>query len=93
MGATYSLSEMSYLPRQDNNKNGLVGQYEFYASTDRANWGTAVKTGTFAADFAEKVVTFPSKSARYLRFRALSEVQGKEYTAVAELSVVGTAAP
>ena len=31
--------------------------------------------------------------ARYLRFRALSEVQGKEFTAVAELSVVGTPTP
>jgi hypothetical protein len=92
MGTTYNLTEMSYLPRQDNNKNGVVGQYEFYASTDSANWGTAVKSGTFANDFAEKVVTFPSKAARYLRFRALSEVQGKEYTAVAELSAVGTPA-
>jgi hypothetical protein len=26
-----------------------------------------------------------------LRFRALSEIQGKQYTAVAELNVVGTA--
>ncbi|MBN2573787.1 MAG: discoidin domain-containing protein, partial [Deltaproteobacteria bacterium] len=90
---TYDLTEMSYLPRQDNNKNGLVGQYEFYASTDSANWGAATKTGTFADDFSEKVVTFPGKTARYIRFRALSEVQGKEYTAVAELSVVGTPAP
>ena len=37
-----------------------------------------------------EVVTFPSKSARYIRFRALSEIQGKQYTAVAELNVVGT---
>jgi len=91
MGATYSLTEFAYLPRQDNNKNGLVGQYELYLSTDATDWGTAVKTGTFANDFSEKVVTFPAKTARYLRFRALSEVQGKEYTAVAELSVVGPA--
>jgi hypothetical protein len=91
MGATYAITEFSYLPRQDNNLNGVVGQYELYLSTDSANWGTAVKTGTFAADATEKVVTFPSKTTRYLRFRALSEGQGKQYTAVAELSVVGTA--
>jgi len=90
MGATYSLTELSYLPRQDSNKNGVVGQYELYLATDPADWGAAVKTGTFANDFSEKVVTFPAKTARYLRFRALSEVQGKEHTAVAELSVVGT---
>jgi len=90
MGATYNLTEMSYLPRQDNNDNGVVGQYEFYASTDSSNWGTSVKTGTFAADHTEKVVTFASKAARYIRFRALSEIQGKQFTGVAELSVVGT---
>jgi hypothetical protein len=91
LGATYDLTAFSYLPRQDDNKNGLVGQYEFYASMDTADWGTAVKTGSFASDFAEKAVTFSSKKARYIRFRALSEVQGKQYTAVAELNVVGTA--
>jgi hypothetical protein len=90
MGATYNLTGMSYLTRQDGNDNGVVGQYEFYASTDSSNWGTAVKTGTFASDHTEKVVTFPSKVARYIRFRALSEIQGKQFTAVAELNVVGS---
>jgi hypothetical protein len=90
LGATYTLTGMSYLTRQDGNDNGVVGQYEFYASADSASWGTAVKSGTFASDHSEKVVTFPSKSARYIRFRALSEIQGKQYTAVAELNVVGT---
>ena len=68
-----------------------MAQYEFYASTDSANWGTAVKTGTFASDTSEKVVSFASTAARYIRFRALSESAGKAYTAVAELNVVGTA--
>lgn len=90
LGATYNLTGMSYLPRQDGNDNGVVGQYELYASTDTSDWGTAVKTGTFASDHTEKVVTFTSKAARYIRFRALSEIQGKQYTAVAELNVVGT---
>lgn len=56
-----------------------------------ANWGTAVKTGTFASDATEKVVSFSSTTARYVRFRALSEIAGKAYAAVAELNVVGTA--
>jgi hypothetical protein len=91
LGATYNLTGMSYLPRQDNKTFGIVGQYEFYASTDSSNWGTAVKTGTFANDATEKVVTFASKPARYIRFRALSEVEDRQYTAVAELNVIGTA--
>jgi hypothetical protein len=91
LGATYNLTGLAYLPRQDGKTYGIVGQYEFYASTDSASWGTAVKTGTFASDATEKVVTFPSTPARYIRFRALSEVEGRQYTAVAELNVVGTA--
>ena len=91
LGATYNLTGMSYLPRQDGNPNGTVAKYEFYASSDSANWGTAVKTGTFASDATEKVVSFTSTAARYIRFRALSEIQGKAYAAVAELNVVGTA--
>ena len=89
LGATYNLTGMSYLPRQDGNPNGTVAQYEFYAATDSANWGTAVKTGTFASDATEKVVSFTSTAARYIRFRALSEIAGKAYAAVAELNVVG----
>ena len=91
LGATYNLTGMSYLPRQDNNDNGVVAQYEFYVSTDSSNWGTAVSSGTFKSDHTEKVVTFASKAARYIRFRALSEIQGKQYTGVAELNVIGTA--
>jgi hypothetical protein len=90
LGATYSLTGMSYLPRQDGNLNGTVAQYEFYASTDSANWGTAVKTGTFVSDATEKVVSFASTPARYIRFRAMSEISGKVHAAVAELNVVGT---
>jgi len=91
LGATYNLTGLSYLPRQDGNPNGTVAQYEFYVSTDSANWGTAIKTGVFASDATEKVVSFASTPARYIRFRALSEIQGKAYTAVAELNVVGSA--
>jgi|GEM_PF-421692 len=90
LGATYNLTGMSELTRQDGNDNGVVGQYEFYASTDSSNWGAAVSSGAFASDHTEKVVSFPSKAARYVRFRALSEIQGKVYTAVAELNVIGT---
>jgi len=90
LGATYNLTGMSYLPRQDGNPIGTVAQYEFYASLDSANWGTAVKSGTFASDDTEKVVSFTSTTARYIRFRALSEMDGRVHTAVAELNVVGT---
>jgi hypothetical protein len=91
LGATYNLTGMAYLPRQDGNDNGVVAKYEFYASMDKADWGTAVSTGTFKSDHTEKVVSFTSKAARYISFRAMSEINGKVHAAVAELNVVGTA--
>ncbi|MFI6096352.1 hypothetical protein ACIA8G_12395 [Lentzea sp. NPDC051213] len=36
-------------------------------------------TGSFAADKAEKVVRFTAKSGRYLRLRALSEINGGQW--------------
>ena len=56
--------------------NGMVAQYQFYASTDRNNWGTAVASGTFNCDRDEKRVMFTRKTARYIRLVALSEING-----------------
>jgi lysophospholipase L1-like esterase len=77
-----------YLPRQDEFTTGNIGRYEFYVSADGTNWGAAVATGTFSHDSTEKTVTFPFKSGRYIRLRALSEVDAFPYTVVAELTVL-----
>ncbi|MET0793416.1 MAG: discoidin domain-containing protein [Polyangiaceae bacterium] len=89
MGASYSLTGFRYLPRQDTDDHGMVAQYEFYASADSANWGTAVATGTFNTDRKEKRVPFAAKTARYLRFVALTEINGEAWTSVAELDAIG----
>jgi F5/8 type C domain/Glycosyl hydrolases family 43 len=91
MGATYNLTGFRYLPRQDKDDHGMVAQYQFYASTDRTNWGTPVASGTFNSDRNEKRVMFPSKAARYIRFVALTEINGGDWTSVAELDAIGTA--
>ena len=59
--------------------NGRIGQYEFYVSADGTNWGTAVATGTFANNAAEKEVSFTPKTGRFIRLRALSEVNGNPW--------------
>ncbi len=69
--------------------NGRIGQYEFYVSTDGVNWGTAVATGTFANNSLEKEVVFASKTGRFIRLRALTEVNGKPWTSMAEINVLG----
>jgi hypothetical protein len=90
LGASYSLTGMRYTPRQDDNQNGMVKDYEFYVSSDKAAWGSAVKTGSFGTGKAPTSVTFAAKPGRYIRFVALNEVSGKAFNAVAELDVAGT---
>jgi hypothetical protein len=91
LGASYALTSMRYTPRQDDNQNGMVKDYEFYVSDSTSDWGTAVKTGSFGSNTTPTTVTFTAKTGRYIRFRALSEINGKAYTSVAEIDVAGTA--
>ncbi|MBD5797084.1 metalloprotease [Bacillus pseudomycoides] len=91
LGANYSLSKFSYLPRQDGQVNGTIKGYEFYVSSDGVNWGTAVATGTFTNDTTLKEVSFATKTGRYIKLRALSEVNNNPWTSAAELNVFGTA--
>jgi hypothetical protein len=88
LGATYTLRGFRYLPRPPSSTHGRIGQYQFYVSTDGANWGSPVATGTFANTASEKQVLFPSKSGRYVRLRALTEVHGNPWTSMAELNVL-----
>lgn len=90
LGAVYDIDGFRYLSRQDGGVNGNVGQYEFYVSSDGASWGTAVASGVFAGNAQEKQVTFAVKRGRYVRFRALSEVNGNPWTSMSELNVLGT---
>jgi hypothetical protein len=86
LGTTYTVNSFKYLPRQSGT-NGRVAQYEVYVSADSLNWGTAVATGTFANDATEKTVSFTAKQGRFVRFRALSEVNGQQFTSAAEINV------
>jgi len=50
LGAPVEMIGFRYLPRQDGSPNGNVGQYLFYVSTNGANWGTPVASGTANGD-------------------------------------------
>jgi peptidoglycan/xylan/chitin deacetylase (PgdA/CDA1 family) len=88
LGASHIVGGFRYLPRQDGGINGTIAKYEFYVSTDGTNWGSAVATGTFANNTSQKEVQFSIVNARYIRLRALSEVNGNPWTSVAELKVL-----
>lgn len=91
LGARYDIGGFRYLPRQDGNTNGRVKDYEFYASEDGTNWGLPVSIGSFENSKYQKEVLFPSVTARFIRFVALTEVSGTPFTSAAEIDLLGAA--
>ena len=94
VGESYNISGFRYLPRQDYSENvwqenGAIAQYEFYISNNKSNWGSPVADGTFAKNRTEKEVLFTGKKGRYIRLVALSEVNGKPWTVISELNLIG----
>ncbi|MFH1267848.1 MAG: discoidin domain-containing protein, partial [Planctomycetota bacterium] len=84
LGAPYELAGFAYLPRQGGG-NGTIGEYECYVGDDVEDLGVPVVAGSFTQRNAENVVTFPTKQkGRYLLLRALSEVNGRPWTSIAE---------
>jgi hypothetical protein len=84
------LTALRYLPRQGYNNHGQVIDYELYVSLDSINWGEAVASGAFDTAQTEKIVPFPKKAARYLRFVAKSEINGDNWASAGEIDVTGT---
>ena len=78
----------SYLPRQDGNDHGTIKDYEFSVSQDGRDFGTPVKKGTFEDGPARKTVNFEARPARYIKLKALSEVNGGAWTSAAEIEVI-----
>jgi hypothetical protein len=89
LGGEYVVSAFRYLPRQDGKTAGMTARYSFYVSEDGVNWGRAVITGTFSQGAGEQEITFTGKMGSFVRFVAHSEINGKPWTSVAELNVLG----
>ena len=88
MGTNYNVSAITYLSRQDGNENGMVKGYEVYLSTDNKTWGTAVVSGEFKKTTALQVAKLSSpKTARYMKFVAKSEINGRAWTSAAEIGI------
>jgi galactose oxidase len=90
MKSARSISGLRYLPRQDGNPNGNIGQYAVTVSTDGANFSAPVATGTFFDSATEKPVRFKAVTARYVRLTALTEAGNRgPWSSAAELQVLG----
>jgi len=83
-----TIKGFTYLPRQDGNENGTIKDYEFYVSDDGKDFGQPVKKGTFESGSDKKTVTFDPVKCRFIKLKALSEVNGEAWTSAAEIGVI-----
>jgi hypothetical protein len=78
----------SYLPRQDESDHGTIKDYEFYVSDDGKNFGQPVKRGAFEPGKEEKIETFEPVKCRFIKLKAISEINGLPWTSAAEIRVI-----
>jgi hypothetical protein len=90
LGGSYNVRGFRYLPRQDGSPDGTVARFSFYVSEDEEDWGEAVAAGTFSRDAAEKEVVFQERMGSFVRLVAHSEIHGKPWTSIAEITVLRT---
>jgi hypothetical protein len=83
-----TIKGFTYLPRQDGNDNGTIKDYEFYVSDDGKEFGQPVKKGAFEAGSEKKTVTFDPVKCRFVKLKALSEINGAAWTSAAEITVI-----
>ncbi len=88
LGEALTLAGMTYLPRQGSS-NGRLGKFEVYVSQDGKNWGEPVaKAQGKDSDHLLTVRFSEKRTGRYLRIRAISEVQGRAWSSIAEIDVL-----
>lgn len=88
LSASAKIKGFTYLPRQDEEVNGTIKDYEFYISDDGEDFGLPVKKGTFHEGKEKKTVTFEAKPCRFIKLKALSEINDAAWTSAAEIDVI-----
>ncbi|NQU51865.1 MAG: discoidin domain-containing protein, partial [Bacteroidetes bacterium] len=90
LGKQVSISGFSYLPCAKG-CDGIIYEYEFYASIDGKNWGEPVSKGEFSNiqnNPVEQVVKFKKEvKAKYIKLVSKSTVKNSNITSVAEIAV------
>jgi F5/8 type C domain len=88
LGQPMMTDGLSYARRTDAYLNGTIAQFEIALSLDRSTWPAPVQKGTWTwSGQAEEFSRWAPTQARYVRLRALSEVNGGPWTSAAEVGV------
>lgn len=83
-----TIKGVTYLPRQDDGLNGTIKGYELFASNDGKDFGAPVATGEFAEGKELKTVAFAPQACRFIKLKAVSEINGEAWSSAAEIGVV-----
>ena len=86
------INQFAYLPRQDGCDCGNIAQHTIETSLDGESWRTVAK-GTYSADAKEKLTSFQSVPARYIRLTAETEVSGNQFVTAAEINILSAPDP
>lgn len=94
MGQTYLINSIAYVPRQDGNSNGNVGEHQILLSVDNSTWSSAVALGTYQDSNSTKTTIFEALNARYVRLMTLNEAGNRgPWTSCASFNVFETSTP
>ena len=91
MKSVQNVNGLAYLPRQDGTLNGSIGQHKIHLSRDNVHYHRAVALGTYLDDNSQKITSFETQPARYVRLTALTEAGNRgPWTSAAEINVYGS---
>ena len=94
MKASFNISALTYLPRQDGNANGRIGSYAVDISADNVTWVNVVPKSTWVDDDVLKKANFAAQPARFVRLKAFTEAGNRgPWTSAAEINVLQPANP
>ncbi len=88
LGGPVAMKGFSYTPRPSG-PNGTVVKYEVSVSDDGQNWGDPAVSGSLERRAGEQIVPFQApRLGRFVKFVALSEVNGRDWASAAEIGVI-----
>lgn len=87
LGEEFTINQVIHTPRIDGD-NGRIKDYEIYISNDPNKWGRYVKKDSLENTSAPTTINIKPTVGRYVKLIALSEVQGRGFTSIAELDFV-----
>jgi hypothetical protein len=89
LGDTYTVRGFRYLARQDSGWNGTIKKCELFVGASPDAFGSPAVSATLKKTKEPQEITCEPVRGRYVRLRALSEINDGPWASVAEFGVIG----